>query len=121
MKLLSRWFPAIIWMIVIFLLSSRQSVTISSEYVLNFLFFKTLHVMEYAILYVFLYRAVRHPFYAFVLTMAYALTDEIHQTMVPTREGKPRDVIIDSIGATLAWIFIVKLLPIMPKKLQKLV
>lgn len=119
MKSLRLWLPAIVWMIVIFLLSSRQSVSVSPDYWLNFLFFKTLHVFEYAILFVLYYRAWHHFWFAFVLTIAYAVTDEVHQTMVPTREGKVRDVIIDGIGAGVAWISIVTLLPKAPKKLKK--
>lgn len=129
MKRFWPWLPAIVWMIVIFLLSSRQSVSVSTNYWLNFLFFKTLHVIEYAILYVFYFRAMKSTYMgknvvipyaiAFILTILYAITDEIHQTTVPTREGKLRDVIIDGIGASIAWIFIAQLLPKAPKKLRQ--
>jgi len=39
---------------------------------------------------------------AFGLTVLYALTDEYHQTFVPTREGTFRDVFIDATGAAIA-------------------
>lgn len=120
MKALRLWLPAIVWMIVIFLLSSRQSVSVSPDYWLNFLFFKTLHVVEYAILFILYTRGLGGRFsYAFLLTILYAVTDEIHQTAVPTREGRVRDVIIDGIGAGIAWISMVTLLPKGPKKLKK--
>jgi VanZ family protein len=32
----------------------------------------------------------------------YAVTDEIHQTFVPTRNGSPVDVLIDAAGAATA-------------------
>lgn len=39
---------------------------------------------------------------AFLITTAYAIIDEIHQTYVPGRHGRPLDVLIDVVGATLA-------------------
>jgi VanZ family protein len=118
MKRLMVWIPPLLWMALIFALSSRHSVTVSSEYVLNFLFFKTLHVMEYAVLYALVYRASDNFLSSFIITILYAVSDELHQTLVPTREGKLRDVIIDALGATLAWHTLRQLLPKAPKKLK---
>ena len=105
-------------MAAIFFLSGRESVQIADEPLVNFLFFKTLHVIEYAILFILYYRALKNKTAALLLTLLYAVTDEIHQLFVPTREGRLRDVIIDAIGATLAWILINNLLPRAPKKLR---
>lgn len=104
-------------MTVIFFLSGRESVQVADEPLVNFLFFKTLHVIEYAILFVLYYRALKNKTAAFLLTLLYAVTDEIHQMFVPTREGRLRDVIIDAIGAFISWISITHLLPRAPKKL----
>jgi VanZ family protein len=113
------WTPVAIWMAIIFFLSSRASITVSPEYWLNFLFFKTLHVIEYAILFILLVRATRSYTAAFVLTLLYATTDEFHQQFVPSREGRVRDVIIDGIGAGLVWYYLVKQLPKAPQRLKK--
>lgn len=130
MKIFRYWGPVIIWMIIIFAFSSRHSVRVADTDTVNFLFFKTLHVLEYFILYLLILRARTHTsmqstrrvyLFTFFLTILYAISDEIHQTFVPTREGRPRDVIIDAIGALLAWVMIWKLLPRWPKKLRKLV
>lgn len=128
MKTLRLWLPAVVWMVVIFVFSGRQSVSISKDYWLNFFFFKTLHVIEYAILFIFYIRGLSDSWsnekvvnkyaIAFLLTILYAVTDEIHQLFVVTREGKVRDVIIDTLGACLAWISITRLLPKSPKKLR---
>jgi VanZ family protein len=40
----------------------------------------------------------------------------VHQTFVPTREGTLRDVIIDGIGAALAWYTLARLLPKAPRR-----
>lgn len=37
-----------------------------------------------------------------VFSLAYAVTDEFHQTFVDGRDGTPVDVLIDAIGITLA-------------------
>jgi VanZ family protein len=39
--------------------------------------------------------------WAIVISVLYAISDEIHQTFTPHREGTPRDVFIDSIGISL--------------------
>ena len=77
---------------------------------MNFAFFKSLHVIEYAILYLLILRALasgrtikkKQYVSAFVLTVLYAISDEMHQTFVPTREGTLRDVAIDTVGAFAA-------------------
>lgn len=130
MKRIVAWLPALVWMAVIFLLSARSSVKISQQETINFLFFKTLHVLEYTILCLFVYRAVMYEthrratlrtfFLAYIISVLYAASDEIHQTMVPTREGHPRDVIIDAVGIILSWILIRQLFPRLPKKLKLL-
>ena len=39
---------------------------------------------------------------AVAITVAYAISDEIHQTFVPLRHGTVTDVLIDSAGALIA-------------------
>ncbi len=98
-------------------MSSQQRVSVSETFFLNFLFFKTLHVIEYAILNVLWFRAfLRGTYtgnsiktalqYAFIVSILYAISDEIHQTLVPTREGTIRDVLIDCVGISLMYIYL---------------
>jgi VanZ family protein len=108
------WLPAIAWMVVIFALSSRTRVSVAPEYWTNFMFFKTLHVIEYAVLYALTLRGLAHgskpttQHYqkSAIITILYAISDEIHQTFVPTRQGTLRDVLIDSIGVYLSYLII---------------
>ena len=55
--------------------------------------------------------------YKFALFCAflYACTDEFHQTFVPGRDGSPRDVCIDTVGALLALLVVYKLTRIVRK------
>jgi len=87
---------------------------------------KTAHMTEYAVLALLLFRAlanvgrdacraeaserrpvpaeppsfpVRAAAIAFALSALYAVTDEFHQTFVPSREGQITDVLIDALGS----------------------
>lgn len=42
---------------------------------------------------------------AMIITFAYALSDELHQTFVPGRYGTLRDIGYDMLGATLAFLW----------------
>lgn len=128
MKFIRYWIPVIAWMAVIFFLSGRSSVQVAQEPYINFIFFKTLHVIEYSILFALSVRALRKSYMfsshtyvyltAFIVTVLYAVSDEVHQLYVPSREGRLRDVIIDAVGAGGAWIYLKLLLPKAPKKLR---
>lgn len=113
------WLPAVLWMAFIFYLSSKQRVSVSDQVTVNFMVFKTLHMIEYAVLYFLLFRGFyslknkklntsEKYLFPFILAMFYAATDEWHQTFSAHREGTPRDVIIDTIGITLMYIYIRK-------------
>ena len=49
MKRFLSWAPAVAWMGIIFLFSSRQRIVVAPQETINFLIFKTLHVIEYFI------------------------------------------------------------------------
>jgi cell division protein FtsW (lipid II flippase) len=104
------WIPAFIWMIVIFSLSARPSIHASAIDWQDFFIKKTAHVVEYFILAFLIYFSLRKTtvesrtsllLYTIIITIIYAVTDEFHQTFVPGREGRLRDVLIDSSGAFL--------------------
>jgi VanZ family protein len=112
----------ILWMGIIFLLSSEvsnrssersgaivhvlsQSTSIADN-ALTFLTRKAAHIFVYFVLGILMYTAVRH--YAtirraiiasIIFCGAYAVSDEIHQLFVPGRSGEIRDILIDSIAA----------------------
>jgi VanZ family protein len=95
---MSKWLPVVLWAGVIFTFSSIPSLSThlgTWDYVLR----KLAHATEYAILAVLLVRATGSYAWAFALTVAYAATDEFHQTFVRGRHGTPVDVAIDAAGA----------------------
>lgn len=115
MKKILFFLPPILWMALIFFLSGRQKVAITDSYAVSFLIFKTFHIIEYATLFILLFRGFRNAtdFSAFksalvslFIVMIYGITDEIHQSFIPTREARVRDGIIDSIGGGVGWIIV---------------
>ncbi len=123
------WGPVLLWMTIIFYFSSRGKTVVTDSYVLSFVFFKTLHLIEYASLYLLYYRAMRNTagidtrniaLISLGLVVIYAASDEFHQSLIPSREGRVRDVIIDTIGGGIGWILSAHVIPALPKKLRLL-
>lgn len=74
-------------------------------------------MIEYAVLYTLLFRAFLSGKKtnkdtamkkAFIFAVLYAASDEIHQTLVPTREGTVRDVVIDTAGIGIMYMIVKK-------------
>ena len=76
---------------------------------------KCAHVAEYGVLSLLLWRALHKPpkpnvpcwrwseaGLALALAALYAATDELHQAIVPSRQGSVTDVMLDTSGAALA-------------------
>jgi VanZ family protein len=104
-SVVTRWLPVLLWAAVIFALSSIPSLS-SGFGAWDTILRKGAHVTEYAVLAVLLVRALEQELPAFALAVAYAATDELHQTFVRGRHGSPVDVVIDAIGVALglaAW------------------
>jgi VanZ family protein len=104
------WLPPIAWMGIIFWLSSQPQPFDLPEPLLQTLVSKGGHMLGYAGLSVLWRRALatqaawperRVAAMAFLLTVLYAISDEVHQTFVPGRHGSPVDVLIDVAGAAL--------------------
>jgi VanZ family protein len=99
-RTLSLWLPVLLWAGLIFGLSSIPSLSSglgSWDEVLR----KGAHTLEYAILALLLRRALRADLPALAVAVAYAATDEFHQSFVAGRHGTPIDVAIDGVGAAL--------------------
>jgi VanZ like family len=91
------WLPVVLWAGMIFALSSVPDLGTGLggwDLVLR----KLAHAGEYAVLGALLLRALGRPWVAFGLGIAYAISDEIHQSFVPGRLGSPLDVAIDAVG-----------------------
>jgi VanZ family protein len=106
-----RWFAVLLWMGVIFALSSIPSLHSPFAALSDFVLRKLAHIGMYAGLTVLLFLALerhmastRHAWLlAVLLAASYALMDEWHQTLVPGRRGSWRDVGIDTLGIAVSY------------------
>jgi VanZ family protein len=95
-----RWAPVVAWAGLIFGLSSISAFGTDLgawDIVLS----KGAHLAEYAVLGFLLVWASRRESMAFLLGIAYATSDEIHQHFVPGRHGSALDVVIDTVGIAI--------------------
>ena len=110
-SLLSRldpWAPPIALMGVIFVLSAQPDLSTGLG-AWDLIGRKIVHMLEYALLCLLWWRALREVAVARVavvlavcVSLAYAATDELHQTFVHGRHGTPVDVGIDAVGMAVA-------------------
>jgi VanZ family protein len=94
------WLPVLVWAGVIFAFSSVPDLGTGLggwDLVLR----KIAHAAEYALLGALLVRALSRPGLAVALGVAYAISDEIHQSFVPGRMGSPLDVALDAAGVVV--------------------
>lgn len=124
------WGPVIVWSIVLLLTSSdlfssghsgSLMATLFGRYLspaqvetLNFFFRKCMHLTGYGILGWLGFRAARGESRGFsmkwavtgvLITLAVASVDEWHQTLIPSRGGSAKDVLLDCCGAVIAQVF----------------
>lgn len=106
----ARFLPPLAWMALIYLFSDRPDLPRVGAGWLDFLVKKSLHALAYAIL-CRLWLAALEPEgrpspaarnQALAICLLWAASDEWHQTFVPGRTGRPRDVLIDALGVLAA-------------------
>jgi VanZ family protein len=110
---LNIYLPPILWAAVIFILSSQATLPSLSFSVYDFVFKKSAHVFVYGVLFVLINRSLlikqvssgQAWKIAMLITLLYAISDELHQSLVPGRYGTLRDIGYDMIGVTLAFLW----------------
>jgi VanZ family protein len=112
-KLIKLWLPVVLWAGLIFFLSGIPYLKTDLE--LDFLLRKIAHITEYFVLTLLLYRAFRGSFKMgacslflcpATLALLYAASDELHQRFVQGRCCSVKDVLIDSVGIIIFYVFI---------------
>ena len=113
------WGPVLVWMALIFIVSSINTWTVFEGPPLLKALRKGAHIFEYSVLALLLGRAIvstaamrgeriTRPLLAFAwwvgasLSAVYAITDEIHQGLVPGRKFHVGDIAIDALAAVAA-------------------
>lgn len=127
-KYINNWLPVIVWAGIIFAFSSYPTTRASRIHWQDFIVKKTAHIVEYGVLSTLLYRGLklegldtkRAGKLTMFIAIFYGATDEFHQSFTPGREPTVRDVLFDTIGASLAIYFIWYQLQNLPAKLRNL-
>lgn len=116
-----RWLPWLAVMAVmafIFLASSQSGLRVSEDAAVDKPFRITGHLLAFGSLAGLLLVSLswgrppvlRDAALALGITVLYALSDELHQSFVPDRTGRPDDVFIDALGALIgivvAWLML---------------
>jgi VanZ family protein len=134
-KVLWRWIPPVAWIALVLLasgdsLSAKHTGDVLRALFLwifgqvneltfglvHFLIRKSAHFTAYAILSALWFRAlrvrlnglwqVRWALIGLVISLSVAVLDELHQSFVPSRTGRPHDVLLDFSGALFAQLVI---------------
>lgn len=128
------WVPVIVWLAVIFTLSSFPTLPSPKIIWWDFILKKSAHMIEYGILYFLLFRAFASDFKlqnlelknqnrqikinlavsVFIFTLLYAFSDEFHQSFVPGRHAALMDVGFDFTGALISHRLIVHKIRVRP-------
>ena len=103
------WLPVILWTGAIFYLSGMPNLNSGLMVFWDVFWRKLAHATEFGILNLLLFRALwggrdnfkKAIWWSLILTVLYAVSDELHQYFVPTRECRWQDVAQDSLGALL--------------------
>jgi VanZ family protein len=114
LKKLDPWAPPLVLMAVIFFFSAQPNLNSGLGWV-DHVGRKFVHASEYALLCFLWWRALRTRMDriaallpAWAITTLYAATDEFHQTFVRGRHGTPVDVLIDSFGAGIFCLLVIR-------------
>jgi len=124
-KWLNLWLPVIAWAGLIFYLSSIPDLRSSLSEFWDTVLRKIAHMAEFCILFLLLFRAfdnsskklrprrtslgLKKMFWALLISVLYAFSDEWHQKFVFGRVSSLIDIGIDSVGAAIGWV--IKTLP----------
>ena len=107
-RLLALWGPPVALMALIFVFSAMPS-DVEDRAWWDVALRKGIHFGEYALLCALWFRALRSRLAldralaaSVAICLAYAISDEFHQTFVDGRKGAPLDVLIDTAGAAVA-------------------
>jgi len=120
MAFLKKWLPALIIMGFIFYLSALPGTAVDSMGLGKESYHINGHFLMFFLLCLSFFRATGSSFSSVVLSILYGVSDEFHQVFTPGRSAGPFDVLVDSLGALLAGLFLWKLYPNLYSKLKLL-
>ena len=118
MKSMKRWLPAIVMMILIFIMSSLTGKTIREAGLGDEGYHVSGHFILFFFLCVSLYKGTKNVWLSVLLTVLYALIDETHQLFVSERAASFKDIVTDGLSAFIAGVILWNFYQNLPKILK---
>ena len=118
MERAKKWIPAIMVMVLIFIISSIPGQVINAVGLGDEDLHINGHFILFFILCLLLYKPTRNIPHTIVISLIYAISDELHQLYVPLRSASMFDVCTDTLGILLAGVFLWKILPYLPNRFK---
>lgn len=118
------WLPVAVWCGLIFYLSSIPKLRAAENPFWDEIIRSILHFIIYGVLFLLFFRAMnalkekKDYLWPLVLSVLYSISDEFHQSLVPTRTFQLKDLVVDFAGVFLSNFVVWKWLPIVPEKLK---
>lgn len=116
-KILKRWLPTVLLCILIFAASSTPGAKVSDDFAVDFGVHKAVHLVLYSLLFFCFYRGSKNILVASLLAILYGISDEFHQTFVPSRQGSALDVLVDAFAVLISALVLWKYSHKLPNKL----
>jgi len=110
LSIVPRWFPAVFFMAVIFMFSSQPGDKLPSFLDWDYVIKKMGHATGYGLLALSYFHFLKYDkkryWLAWFLALIFSVTDEFHQSFVPSRHASAFDVLVfDNLGAAFAlWL-----------------
>jgi VanZ family protein len=108
MQKIKKWYPAIIVMLVIFIVSSVPGKIINDSGLGKESYHINGHFILFLLLTVTYYKATKNILKAILFSFMYALVDEIHQKFTPLRSVSLFDIYVDTIGTVIGGLLLWK-------------
>ncbi len=111
------WLTFVAWLVLIFYLSSQPAFVVSEKSTLDNLAHIIAHMTEYGILAVLTYNLLTFylsdltVWFSFGFGLLWALSDEYHQSFVPTRSASWADVASDAVWLILGLVMVKYVFP----------
>ncbi|NBO23028.1 VanZ family protein [bacterium] len=111
--------PLFLICIFIFIQSDKTARVVSYDGNTNWFIHKLAHFVLFSLVFLFANRSFGDKRKALVFTILYGISDEIHQSFVPTRTASLTDVLIDSSAGVSMYILISKYKKYLPISIIK--
>ncbi|MBU1164110.1 VanZ family protein [Patescibacteria group bacterium] len=115
-KKILNWLYVILWLGVIYWFSNQPHLKSELTYAWDLVFRKIAHMAEYFVLTFLYYKALNNYkinfnkilLYSLMLTILSAIMDEFHQSFIAGRTASAFDVLVDSVGAIILIMLMIK-------------